>query len=128
MRYSIQQAAELSGIPAHTLRYYDRQGLLPQLGRNSSGFRSFSEEDLRWLELVSCLKETGMSIENIRRYAELCQQGDSTLSERLALFERQREIILTQMEDLKRHLETVERKIKIYTDEYAAYKARGGDK
>ncbi len=69
-----------------------------------------------------------MSIENIRRYAELCQQGDSTLSERLALFERQREIILTQMEDLKRHLETVERKIKIYTDEYAAYKARGGDK
>ncbi len=126
MSYSIQQAAEISGISAHTLRYYDRQGLLPQLRRDASGFRSFSEEDLHWLELIRCLKETGMSIENIRRYAAACQAGPSTLGERLELFVCQREAILAQMEELKRHLETVERKIQIYTGEYAAYQAAEG--
>ncbi len=125
MQYTIQQAAKISGISAHTLRYYDRQGLLPWLGRNDSGFRSFSEEDLHWLELVNCLKQTGMSIENIHRYAELCKQGETTLHQRLELFQQQRETILAQMEELKRHLATVERKIQIYQEECAAFDAKG---
>lgn len=114
MTYSIKEAAERMGVTTHTLRYYDREGLLPHVERTSGGIRRFSQEDLDGLALINCLKATGMSIRQIKDFLDLSQQGDETLDERRAILRRQRERILAGMEQMQEHLERVERKIAYY--------------
>jgi DNA-binding transcriptional MerR regulator len=82
---SPSQAAERSGFSLDTLRYYERIGLLDGIGRAPSGHRRFSEEDLEWLEVLRCLRDTGMPIALMRRYAELARGGEATVAERLSL-------------------------------------------
>jgi len=79
------QAAEQSGFSLDTLRYYERIGLLDDIGRAPSGHRRFSEEDLEWLGVLRCLRDTGMPIAQMRRYAELARRGEPTMAERLEL-------------------------------------------
>src|SRR5579862_6788771 len=79
------QAAEQSGFSLDTLRYYERIGLLDDIGRAPSGHRRFREEDLEWLGVLRCLRDTGMPIAQMRRYAELARGGETTLAERLTL-------------------------------------------
>jgi DNA-binding transcriptional MerR regulator len=79
------QAAEQSGFSLDTLRYYERIGLLDDIGRAPSGHRRFREEDLEWLGVLRCLRDTGMSIAQMRRYAELARCGEPTMAERLTL-------------------------------------------
>ena len=79
------QAAEQSGFSLDTLRYYERIGLLDDIGRAPSGHRRFREEDLEWLGVLRCLRDTGMPIAQMRRYAELARCGEPTMAERLAL-------------------------------------------
>ena len=79
------QAAEQSGFSLDTLRYYERIGLLDDIGRAPSGHRRFREEDLEWLGVLRCLRDTGMPIAQMRRYAELARAGEPTMAERLAL-------------------------------------------
>jgi DNA-binding transcriptional MerR regulator len=79
------QAAEQSGFSLDTLRYYERIGLLDDIGRAPSGHRRFSEEDLEWLGVLRCLRDTGMPIAQMRRYADLARGGEPTMAERLAL-------------------------------------------
>ena len=114
MTYSIKEAAERMGVTTHTLRYYDREGLLPHVGRTAGGMRRFSQEDLDGLALITCLKATGMSIRQIKDFLDLSQQGDETLNERRAILKRQREQILAGMRQMQEHLERVERKIAYY--------------
>ena len=114
MTYSIKEAAERMGVTTHTLRYYDREGLLPHVERTAGGIRRFSQEDLDGLALINCLKATGMSIRQIKDFLDLSQQGDETLDERRAILRRQRERILAGMERMQEHLERVERKIAYY--------------
>ena len=114
MTYSIKEAAERMGVTTHTLRYYDREGLLPHVERTAGGIRRFSQEDLDGLALINCLKATGMSIRQIKDFLDLSQQGDETLDERRAILRRQRERILAGMEQMQEHLERVERKIAYY--------------
>ena len=111
MTYSIKEAAERMGVTTHTLRYYDREGLLPHVERTAGGIRRFSQEDLDGLALINCLKATGMSIRQIKDFLDLSQQGDETLDERRANLRRQRERILAGMEQMQEHLE---RKIAYY--------------
>lgn len=91
MRYSIGQVAKKLGLTAHTLRYYDKEGLLPFVRKGSSGARVFEDEDVDWLIIIECLKGTGMQLKDIKKYMDLCQQGDATVGERLELFRRQKE-------------------------------------
>ena len=91
MRYSIGQVAKKLGLTAHTLRYYDKEGLLPFVRKGSSGARVFEDEDVDWLIIIECLKGTGMQLKDIKKYMDLCQQGDATVGERLELFKRQKE-------------------------------------
>ena len=91
MRYSIGQVAKKLGLTAHTLRYYDKEGLLPFVRKGSSGARVFEDEDVDWLIIIECLKGTGMQLKDIKKYMDLCQQGDATVGERLGLFKRQKE-------------------------------------
>jgi len=83
--FSPSQAAEQSGFSLDTLRYYERIGLLDDIGRAPSGHRRFREEDLEWLGVLRCLRDTGMPIAQMRRYADLARGGEPTMTERLAL-------------------------------------------
>ena len=103
MSYTISEAARRMGVAPSTLRYYDKEGLLPNLKRKN-GQRIFEENDLRMLALLSCLKNTGMPLKQIHRYVDMVQEGDETIPERYALIKEQRRFILGQMEQLKYYL------------------------
>ena len=114
MEYSIKEAAQKMGVTTHTLRYYDREGLLPHVGRTAGGIRRFSQEDLEGLALINCLKATGMSIRQIKDFMDLSRQGDETLEKRRQILLHQREQILAGMAQMQEHLSRVERKIAYY--------------
>ena len=107
MSYSIKQVAEMMGVTPSTLRYYDQEGLLPNVKR-VNGIRVFEDEDFKWLRVLNCLKNTNMPIKKIREYCELAQKGDKTLKERQALILEQKENILKQIKFLKYNLKEVE--------------------
>lgn len=114
--YSIKEVAEKTGLTAHTLRYYDKEGLLPLLEKSESGIRRFTDNDLEWLSLITCLKGTGMSIASIREYITLALKGDETAESRLQIFLKQKENVERQIETLQKHLDTVNWKIEHYKD------------
>ena len=99
MAYTVGETARMLHVPASTLRYYDKEGLLPSVERTSGGIRMFKDDDIEWLRIIDCLKKSGMSIRDIREYIALVAQGDSTINERLQLFYRQREILKAQMRE-----------------------------
>ena len=78
MTYTVGQMAKMLGLAGSTLRYYDKEGLLPFVERSSGGIRMFREKDYEWLQIIECLKKAGMSIKDIKKYIVLLQQGDST--------------------------------------------------
>ena len=114
--YSIGKVARMTGLTAHTLRYYDKEGLLPFVQKSASGARSFSDQDLEWLGLIECLKGVGMPIKDIKQYIDWYREGDSTIGKRLDMFKRQKEHLEEQMALLRRHLEKIDYKIEFYTD------------
>ena len=115
--YSIAETAELTGLTTHTLRYYERDGLmLRRVGRTASGHRRYSDRDLHWIDLISRLRSTGMPIRDVRRYAELVRSGDGNEAERLALLRDHRQQVLAQLAEVTEHLGAIDRKIGIYVD------------
>lgn len=114
MHYTVGAAAKLLGVAPSTLRYYDREGLLPFVERSNGGVRMFSEKDLGWLRIIACLKCAGMPIRDIHRYMEMAMQGEETIGERLELFEQQRQRLLEQMRTLQQTLDVVEYKCWYY--------------
>ena len=81
MMYTVGEMAKLLNIPGSTLRYYDKEGLLPFVERSSGGIRMFQEKDYEWLKVISCLKKAGMSLKDIREYINLAMQGDDTIDD-----------------------------------------------
>jgi DNA-binding transcriptional MerR regulator len=111
----ISDAARVTGVSAHTLRYYERAGLmLDRVGRASSSHRRYSEEEIRWVALLTKLRATGMPIRRMREYADLVRSGDGNEAERLALLEAHREAVLEQLEAMRSNLEAIELKIDVY--------------
>ena len=113
---SISEAAERTGLSAHTLRYWERAGLLEPVGRNGSGHRRFAEEDLERIKFLTKLRATGMPIRQVRRYAELLRGGEATNGERLELLEAHRKSVLAQLEETAGHLELIDWKINLYRE------------
>ena len=113
---TISDVAERTGLSNHTLRYYERAGLLNGVGRNRSGHRRYRATDLDWVILVTRLRATGMPIRTIRRYAELVRDGDGNEAERLAVLESHRDEVIAKIEELTRNLEAVDYKIGLYRD------------
>ena len=111
---TIAEAAERAGISAHTIRYYERAGLLAPIERTDSGHRRFAAEDIEWIVVITKLRATGMSIRRIREYAELVREGDGNELERLALLESHREEVLRRLDEVQRNLELVDYKIALY--------------
>ena len=97
MVYTVGEMAKRLGIPGSTLRYYDKEGLLPFVERSSGGIRMFQDKDYEWLKIIECLKKAGMPLKDIKTYIELLLQGDETIHQRLELFEKQRDVLLKQM-------------------------------
>lgn len=108
MAYTVGEMAKRPNVPASTLRYYDKEGLLPFVARSPGGIRMFHDTDLEWLKVIGCLKKAGMPIKNIRVYIALAMQGDETIDQRLALFRNQREVLRNQLAELQATMETLE--------------------
>ena len=90
MLYTVGEMARFLNVTASTLRYYDKEGLLPFLERSNSGIRMFSDKDYEWLKIIECLKKSGLSIKEIRSYIDMTKRGDDSLEERLQLFEERK--------------------------------------
>ena len=120
MAYTVGEMARLLEVPASTLRYYDKEGLLPFVERSSGGIRMFQEADLEWLQVIHCMKKAGMSIRDIRHYIELAQQGDDTIEARLQMFRHQRDVLKQQIAEMQHTLDTVEYKCWFYEAAKAA--------
>ena len=114
MAYTVGEMARRLGVPASTIRYYDKEGLLPFVGRSSGGIRVFTEKDFEWLRIIECLKKTGMSLKDIREYIELAMQGDETIARRLELFRKQRTVLETRMAELQQTMDTLDYKCWFY--------------
>ena len=122
MEYTIKQAAEKMKLTAYTLRYYDKEGLLPFVERDNAGNRLFSENDIEWLGLICCLKNTGMPIKQIRRFIQNALEGDHTIESRVEMLLEHRNSVLRQMEDLNKNLEKINYKINYYSGCLEKYK------
>lgn len=112
--YTISQIAEKMGLTAHTLRYYDKEGLLPFVDRSDAGIRQFKEEDFEWLAIINCLKETGMHVKEIRQFIDWCMEGKKTFKKRLNMFIEQKKKINEQIDVLNKYMEKVNYKIWYY--------------
>ena len=93
MTYTIRKFAEKIEVNVTTLRYYDKEGLLPFVDKKPDGTRVFKDEDLQELEVITCMKNSGMPIKDIKKYMDLCQEGTSTLKERLEIFFKERKLL-----------------------------------
>lgn len=114
MPYTVGETAKIFNIAPSTLRYYDKEGLLPFVERSKSGTRVFCERDFDWLVMVECLKKSGLSIKDIKHYIDLAQEGDKTIDERLEIFRKQREKVTEQMAELQNILDTLNYKCWYY--------------
>ncbi|WP_299145381.1 MerR family transcriptional regulator [uncultured Dialister sp.] len=114
MLYTAGEAAEILGIPVSTVRYYDKEGLIPNLKRSSSGMRLFREEDIERLRLVQCLKKTGLSLKDIKVFMNLPDDGDKTIHTRLAILARQKEVLEEKEKELKEMMAVVDYKLWYY--------------
>lgn len=121
MNYSIKQVSEKTNLKAHVLRYYEREGLLPYVSRSESGIRRYSEDDLEWLGLICCLKNTGMSIKQIKDFVALSVQGGETLKQRCEMLVEHKKNVESQIAEMQRHLQKVTHKIEYFTAQYREY-------
>ncbi|MFZ5967908.1 MAG: MerR family transcriptional regulator [Bacillota bacterium] len=107
MTYSIGEVAKMLNLTIPTLRYYDKEGLLPYLERTNSGIRVFSESDLDTLKVIECLKTTGMPIKNIKLFIDWCSEGDCTLQKRYDMFLERKAVVEAQLEEIKKTAEAI---------------------
>jgi DNA-binding transcriptional MerR regulator len=115
-RYTISEVVALTGLTAHTLRWYERIGLMPHIDRSHTGQRRYTNRDLDWLDLVGKLRLTGMPVADMVRYAELVREGDHTYGERFELLQTTREDVLARIDELRGTLAVLDRKISFYAD------------
>lgn len=113
---TIQQMAQISGLSAHTLRYYERAGLMPQhVGRHeANGYRYYTQRDANWLEFIKRLRATGMPIRDIQRYTELMCQGEDTVAARMQLLKQHRCRVEEYLSEVEQHLAAINTKIAHY--------------
>ncbi|MEY8001344.1 MerR family transcriptional regulator [Clostridium sp. Mt-5] len=116
MEYTIKQVAEKVELTEYTLRYYEKEGLLPSIDRNEHGVRLFKDNDIEWIRLICCLRDTGMSILKIKDYVNLCIEGDNTIELRRQIILNQKIVTEQKIEEMNKHLDMINRKLKYYND------------
>ena len=119
--YSIQEVCNRTGLTAHTLRYYEKEGLLNHVERSAGGIRQYSDEDLEWLGLICCLKNTGMPLQEIARFVQLAHEGDQTLEERVELLKNHRVQLILRMEEMQKYLDKITWKVNFFSGKLKEY-------
>lgn len=114
MTYSIGEVSNMAGISISTLRFYDKEGLFPKIERSNGGIRMFSEKELEIINMIECLKSTGMPIKDIRRFFDWCDEGDASLEKRRDMFNERLEAVNRQIEELQKALYTIKYKCWYY--------------
>lgn len=108
MIYTVGEMAKKLGVAPSTLRYYDQEGLLPFVERSSGGIRVFKDSDYEWLQVIGCLKKTGMQLKDIKTFIEMAMKGDETIEPRLDLITKQKVAVQKQIAELEETLRTLE--------------------
>ncbi len=114
--YTVKQLADKLNISAHTIRFYDDQGLFPDVTRDVHGTRLFNDDNLDWIYTVFCLRNTGMPVAEIRHYIDLCQEGETTVLERYEIILNQKKKAEAELEELQHRLEILRMKEKCYEE------------
>ncbi|MDO5520848.1 MAG: MerR family transcriptional regulator [bacterium] len=112
--YSIGEVGKLLNLTSYTLRYYEKEGLLPNIQRSESGIRRFTEADLGFLRVINCLKATGMPIKDIKQFIDWCDQGDATLKDRYDMFLERKETVQRQINELEKVMDVIDYKCDYY--------------
>jgi DNA-binding transcriptional MerR regulator len=112
--YTIQQVAEMTGVSAHTLRYYEKIGLLERVGRHDNGHRRYVEEDLGWINFLKLLRATGMPIQQMQQFMEYAREGDSTIPDRIEVLTEHRRELSQHIAELQDHMAHLDNKIAYY--------------
>lgn len=116
-RLAISEVAEATGLSTHTLRYYERAGLmLTPVDRASSRHRRYTEADITWVGFLTKLRSTGMPIAVVAEYAELVRRGDASTADRLELLQRHRITVLAQLDEVIQSLAAIDKKIALYEE------------
>lgn len=113
-KYTIKEVSEIIKLPISTIRYYDKEGLLPFIERKASGYRIFTETDIQMLQVIECFKSTGMSIKEIKQFIEWVKIGDNSLQQRYELFLERKRVVEEQMSTLKKQMNVINHKIWYY--------------
>jgi len=121
MGYTIKQVSEKTSLSAHVLRYYEKEGILSHVDRSKSGIRCYSDDDLEWLGLICCLKNTGMSLKQIKAFVDLSAEGKSTLKQRCEMLIEHKRSVEGQIAEMEKHLKKVSCKIDFFTKQYNEY-------
>ncbi len=113
-KLTIQEVSQATGLSAHTLRYYERIGLIHSIEREENTRRIYTEDDIGWIDFLLKLRATGMSIKEMQKYAKLQRQGDGTLPQRVEMLKSLQAKVETRMSELNEHLKLICYKIEIY--------------
>lgn len=114
--YSAKEAAKITGLSTATLRYYEKEKLLPQIARTAQKYRQYSVEDIEWIKMIQCLRMANVPIHSVKQYVSLLKQGGKTLTQRYELVLCYKNDIEKQMLDLKRALDLTENKLMFYEE------------
>lgn len=115
---TIKDAARQVNLTPHTLRYYESEGLMPFLKRDEVGHRVFGQEDIEWLQFICCLRNTGMSIREMKSFVKLYKQGDDTIPERMDVLYDHRAVIEDKLKEMQQYLININNKIRYYEGIY----------
>jgi len=128
--FNIQQMAQATRLSAHTLRYYERAGLMrPRVERDEgNGYRSYSQQHVVWIEFLKRLRATGMPIREIHRYTELVRQGEQTMPERLHLLKEHQRRVEGHLREVEQHLEAITAKIAYYEQQFPSSPVGSGSR
>lgn len=111
---TIKEVSTKTGLSIDTLRYYERIGLIDNIARNGSGHRCYSDDDVGWISLLLCLRETGMSIADMQRFAELLRGSEENIPERIRLLQDHKTAVLHRIAAMQEKLKAIDHKITIY--------------
>ncbi|MCH5585605.1 MerR family transcriptional regulator [Shimazuella sp. AN120528] len=114
MGLTIGQIAENTGLSIHTLRYYEKEGIMPHVKRNESGNRIYEPEDVEVLKFICCLKETGMPVKEIKKFVSLLMMGEQTIEDRITILLRQKENVQSQVDQLLSYIQMLDGKVEFY--------------
>ena len=113
---TISEVSEKYSLTADTIRYYEKEGLIPRVPRTKNGIRDFDEETCSWIEFIKCMRNAGLEIETLKKYVTLFKQGKKTIRERKLLLEEQRNKLIEKQKNINATLDRLNKKIEWYED------------